>query len=193
MEFKHRNPKHDDDRHHELVSPDQIDFADGWNEELWLDFLEVWEVWHLNDMQAGCEHQRTLWDSKKKVEIVTYRMTSEVLSRQNKIESAMMESAKKTGKAELTDSEQEILSLPWEIKGPERRDLVASGNYEEKGRETKAVGWLYEKDHPEGILCKPCPECGYKYGSAWLEAELPDSVVSFIEGLPEADRTPYWC
>lgn len=30
----------------------------------------------------------------------------------------------------------------------------------------KALGWLRENEHPDGILCKPCPVCGYKYGTS---------------------------
>lgn len=33
-------------------------YAPGWNAELEKQFREVWQKWHLNDMRAGCEHQR---------------------------------------------------------------------------------------------------------------------------------------
>lgn len=39
---------------------DAIEFADGWDQELWFKFLEVWDRWHLNDLRSGCEHQRAL-------------------------------------------------------------------------------------------------------------------------------------
>ena len=32
----------------------------------------------------------------------------------------------------------------------------------------------------------------YSYGSAWLREELPDSVVAYLESLPDADMTPAW-
>ena len=35
-----------------------------WPRKRILKLLSIWERWHLNDMQAGCEHQRTLgWTS----------------------------------------------------------------------------------------------------------------------------------
>lgn len=65
MEFAHRNEKDNDKRYNELIEPKDINFAPQWNAEMWLDVLDVWKEWHLNDMQAGCEHQRGLgWTYK---------------------------------------------------------------------------------------------------------------------------------
>ena len=65
MEFKHRNSADDDKRYAgSLIKPEDFRFAEGWNEDLWFDFLEVWKRWHLNNMRAGCEHQRALgWEA----------------------------------------------------------------------------------------------------------------------------------
>ena len=63
MEFKHRNDADDDARYSELIRPEQFNFAKGWDASKWLDFLDVWKKYHLNDMHAGCEHQRALgWE-----------------------------------------------------------------------------------------------------------------------------------
>lgn len=85
--------------------------------------LEIWDRWHLNGLQAGCEHQR----------------------------------ARGWGKTELT--------LP--------------------SSEKKLSGWVYPTEHPEGVLCKPCPVCGYKYGSAWLREELPQEIIDEIKSWGE--------
>lgn len=61
-----------------------------------------------------------------------------------------------------------------------------------KRTETKTLGWLREDEHPRGMLSKPCEECGYKYGSAWLSEDVPTEVLEFIQALPEADREPEW-
>ena len=58
MEFAHRNPADDDKRYGKLISPSEIVFATGWDAKTWLDLLDVWKQWHLNDMQAACEHQQ---------------------------------------------------------------------------------------------------------------------------------------
>lgn len=62
--------------------------------------LAVWDHWHLNDVQAGCSHQREM-------------------------------------------------------------------------------GWRNYDKHPG----EPCPICGYKYGSAWLYAPLPQDVIDFVQPL----------
>ena len=63
MEFKHRDPKDDDARYNALITPEQFKYAPGWDTDKWLKFLDIWKRHHLNDMQAGCEHQRALgWD-----------------------------------------------------------------------------------------------------------------------------------
>jgi hypothetical protein len=37
---------------------DTFKFAEGWDRVKAFQFVEYWKEWHLNDMQAGCEHQR---------------------------------------------------------------------------------------------------------------------------------------
>ena len=43
---------------------------------------DIWNKWHLNDMRPGCEHQRAEWDTSEKVEVITYRLTSDALKDQ---------------------------------------------------------------------------------------------------------------
>ncbi len=35
-----------------------IKFAKGWNNLKLKGFLNIWDRWHLNDLRAGCQHQR---------------------------------------------------------------------------------------------------------------------------------------
>ena len=37
-----------------------------------------------------------------------------------------------------------------------------------------------------------CLDCGYKLGTEWKREELPTSVVTFLNALPETDQTPSW-
>ena len=63
MEFAHRNPADNDARYSSPLR--LVEFAAGWNEELWLEFLDVWARWHMNDARAGCEHQIAEgWDKR---------------------------------------------------------------------------------------------------------------------------------
>ena len=56
----------------------------------------------------------------------------------------------------------------------------------------KALGWLYPKEHPDGLLCRPCPTCGYEYGSKWLREEVPAEALAALQSMPETDITPAW-
>lgn len=58
--------------------------------------------------------------------------------------------------------------------------------------ETKGNGWVHPNEHPEGILGKACPVCGYKYGHAWKKEEVPADVIAWLEALPDTDITPAW-
>ena len=60
-----------------------------------------------------------------------------------------------------------------------------------EGDEEKS-GWVYQKDHKEGVLNKPCPTCKYKYGSDWLKEELPKRIIDFLEELPISKKIPIW-
>jgi len=56
--FEHRNALHNvDDEDTVLISPDDIEYADGWDAEKWLDLLEIWYLYHLWDGYVGM-HQR---------------------------------------------------------------------------------------------------------------------------------------
>lgn len=63
MGYDHRNPEDNDRRTDDPIKPEGIDFAPGWDKELWLDLLEAWARWHNNELHPGCEHQRALgWE-----------------------------------------------------------------------------------------------------------------------------------
>jgi hypothetical protein len=60
------------------------------------------------------------------------------------------------------------------------------------GGEKKEAGWVTPDEHPEGLLEKPCPVCGYKYGSAWNKESIPDDVLAWLYNLPDTKITPAW-
>lgn len=45
------------------------------------------------------------------------------------------------------------------------------------------LAWVTPAQHPDGLLTRPCPECGYPYGSAWLSEPLPAEVEAFVRDL----------
>lgn len=102
-------------------------------------FLDIWENWHLNDMRAGCQHQREAgWDEKR-----------------------------------IDDS------LPANSYG---KHFVGQST-----DSSNLLIWVSEDENSCGLLSKPCPVCGYKYGSSWLREEVPDDVIEFLNELPETD------
>jgi hypothetical protein len=118
-----------------LLSQDFLP-AYGWNADRVRELVAVWQRWHLNDMRAGCEHQRTTkWDS-----------------------------------------------LPIDPSKP----LNTYGKHFEGQRSDSwnMLTWVRPDEHPEGLLTKPCPVCGYKYGSAWQSEPLPPDIITYVENLP---------
>lgn len=166
----------------------------GWSADSIARFLETWKRWHLNDMRAGCEHQRTI-DVTRKIELVIYGITHEAQRDRDKaIAYAAKESA--SGRTpQLTETDRALVLLDdWfrDRFAPPDADSPLSGCFEAKKREQKAIGWVSPNEHPEGMLSKPCATCGYKYGSAWLYEEIPADVLVYLESLPDSPDQPAW-
>ncbi len=117
---------------------------DGWTAGMVSRLYDIWKLWHLNDMRAGCEHQRAAgWDKRP---IDPKKPTS-------------------TYGRHFDGQKQDSWNL---------------------------LGWVRRDEHPKGLMCEPCPECGYKYGSAWLKEEVPFAVLEWLRDLPDTDKTPAW-
>ena len=205
MEFWHRDTLQNDRRTTAPTKPSEITFAPGWTADKWLDFLDIWHKWHLNDMKAACKHQTGPdWDTGRELIIYHYRLRKEI--------DAAIRDAKHRAQACITSGETftptaeetrlanlnheitfEFAELPqhlardYEPNGPQY-----SGDHYNKASEKKNAGWVYPSEHPRGLLTKACPVCGYEYGSSWHKVEVPSSVIDFLHGLPDADKKPAW-
>ena len=49
------------------IDPSELNLATGWTSSMVKRFCKVWTEWHLNDMRAGCEHQRTAGWAKRRI------------------------------------------------------------------------------------------------------------------------------
>lgn len=163
---------------------------------LYSEILRLWELYHLNDMHPECEHQHAEgWHkiASKKVTLYHWRLTREASNEQKAAEKAAI-SALKAGET-FTPSEQQtfVSCLPYSLtthtdtppadiaKYYEPRKPLYAGD---KGHtETKACGWLREDEHPEDILSKACPVCGYKYGTSWVYFPIPADDEAIIYKL----------
>jgi hypothetical protein len=186
MGFAHRNPADDDKRYTEPIPPSKIRFAPGWNAEKWFDLLDVWKKWHLNDMQPGCEHQQDEGWGKEKIVIVSvdvdlWRVRGGV------------DTGKHSTVGRLIDKAMEAArrGVVYQPDGDAERSWI-DGKVVNIKTETKASGWVRESEHPQGVLMKKCPVCGYQYGSAWKKKSVPVEVIDWVKGLPDADRLPAW-
>ena len=110
-------------------------FAPGWNAERRDRLVSIMERWHLNDMRAGCEHQRAEgWDKRR----IDPSKPSNAYGRH------------------FTGQRQDSWNL---------------------------LGWVRPDEHPAGLLTKPCPVCGYRYGTEWKTEDLPGDVIAFVRGI----------
>lgn len=153
---------------------------------LFREIYRLWRLYHLNGMHPECEHQRELgWRQAagEYVNIFRYKLTREASSAQAKLKDAILDAAR-AGKAyQMTPEEMRLLSLEYFIKRPQELTAEEREYYAPYDHEKRMKGWLKPEEHPDGILCKPCPVCGYKYGSAWKYAEIPEDDLNRIKEL----------
>ena len=175
-----------------------------WNREMLDKFCDIWERWHLNDMNSCCVHQRELgWleAAKEPVTLYHYRLKREVYIAANKAKNAAI-SALKNGKIFVPTEEQTLLaSLPYSMDVYSPLDEKMALYYEPKRQlypgdsgatEEKTRGWVKFSESDLGILCKPCPVCGYQYGTAWQIEEVPQEIIDWLFALPDTKNRPAW-
>ena len=166
----------------------------GWTKPMLARLLEIWNEWHLNDMRAGCEHQRATWDISEKLTVTSYTWSTKFHKEREKAAKGNMSMAEYEYFAEVANR---VYSVTTDTKSPKYetdtvKDLLAEDWIKPGKTEEKLAGWVYEYEHPKGLLCKPCEVCAYKYGSAWLRVEVPDSVLIELQNFPYTDMRPAW-
>lgn len=171
-----------------------------WTVEMLKRFCEIWDEWHLNHMRAYCQHQKALgWDklAGKRVTLYNYHLRAEVFSEQRHLQNRINKLIGETGTATLTKEEKELWNLPiskktWEPLDDSRYEPQKKYDWNNGATEESTLGWLSPEEHPDGILEKPCPVCGYKYGTSWLKEDVPEDVLQFLYNLPDTTREPAW-
>ena len=165
------------------------------------EILRLWKLYHLNGMHPECEHQAALgWReiAAKKITLYHWRMSRDALEKQVAAKLAAVDALKCGQKFIPTKEQQFFASLDYslttsddvlpedkaEYYEPERASLYAEGR---RHTEVKELGWLRENEHPDGVLLKPCPVCGYKYGSGWKHFPIPKEDEAIIYKLLKTD------
>ncbi len=174
---------------------------DGWTREMLDKFCNIWDRWHLNDMNPCCEHQRSLgWleQAKETMTMYHYRLTAEARAKKNAAEQEALRHLA-AGETFVPTPEQVLFAgLPtWRETYSELGEGLAlyyepNANSIHGATETKARGWVRFDEDPHGILCKPCPVCGYKYGTSWKTEEVPQDVIDWLFALPDTTKRPAW-
>lgn len=168
------------------------------NNPVFSEILRLWKLYHLNDLHPECEHQHAAgWDklASKKVTLHHWRITREAMSKQDKAKKAAL-SALTAGETFTPTTKQTFFAglsyslTTWTETPPEelakyyepKKPLYAGDGGH---TETKALGWLKESEHPDGLLAKACPVCGYKYGTSWVYFPIPAEDEKIIYNLLE--------
>jgi hypothetical protein len=176
---------------------DITEYAEGWGKAEVARLREYWNAWHLNDMTPNCPHQvGPEWDTSRKINLIGYQRTKEAGrltsdAEAGKLSGRAYNKAKKVlfGLEKWHGESVNADAVPSEVSA-----LVAAGYLEpwhwDHIEKTVTAGWTDAT--LGGILSRPCPVCGYKYGSAWLKREVPAEVVAWLFALPESDAVPAW-
>jgi len=172
----------------------------GWNEEMLAKFCEIWKRWHLNDLNPCCQHQRALgWNelAKKEVTLQHFKLKSEVHSLQKAAEQAALNALRKGDSFTPTTEQVKYAALPYFLDIYRNLNAEDEKHYEpykslSGHQETRVLGHVKPDEHSDGILCRPCPVCGYKYGTTWQREEVPQDVLDWLFALPASSRKPAW-
>lgn len=195
MEFDHLNKAHNDRRYTDPIKASDLTFMKGWDQATWYKFLAIWADWHLNDMTAGCEHFTE--DTQKELTLTPLRPGPEY----HKARRAAEEGKLTPAEYQKYSKNVQIMEPAWlgsespkdsSLWSEAVKELIAADWLQIDKVEIKTAGWVDYREHPEGLLCRPCPVCGYKYGTAWLKRDLPAEVVTFLQSLPDTDVQPAW-
>lgn len=177
-------------------------YKDGWNKEMLQKLCDIWDKWHLNDMRAYCQHQKELgWDilAGTKVDIYHYSLNTIAYAKKKAAELAALTAMRNGETFTPTDEQRMDANMPYFLDLHHEATPEILENYEPyKGTihrthiESRFLGHLRPEEHPEGILTKPCPICGYGYGTKWLKEDVPQEIIDWLFNLPDSTREPAW-
>ncbi|MDH5645206.1 MAG: hypothetical protein OEZ01_04320 [Candidatus Heimdallarchaeota archaeon] len=187
---------------HLTKKQETIKLNPAWNKSMLAKFFNVWDEWHLNDLNPNCEHQIGPAWTRKNVTLYHFELNK-------KTENAILE-AKKQALQVLKDgnlfkpTKHQIVICALKSKIIHHTDklpktlnkyyapCVKKYDWQVGPQEIKSTNRLTEEEHPEGFMSKPCKVCGYKYGHGWKFKKVPEDIISFLKNLPTTDRIPAW-
>lgn len=158
---------------------------------VFLQILRLWELYHLNDMHPECDHQKELgWleEAKRQVHIYHWYLNEDARKLKRAAELKALEALKNgeifyPTKQDVFFANLETFCKTHTPETPEYYDINKDYITKKQKIDIKILGHTYQTEHPEGILCKPCPVCGYKYGNSWLYVPVPEDDEKIIYNL----------
>lgn len=177
--------------------------ANKWTDEMLQKFCDIWNRWHLNDMRPYCSHMKELgWlkEREEKVKVEEWTLSDDSYAKRHEAEKRAVDCLKEGKTFTPTEEETIYANLPYSINIYNNEDNPLKQYYHLKDKDSlghsythyETRGWLNYKDNPLGMICKPCPVCGYKYGSSWLTEEVPDDIIEWLSNLPDTTVEPAW-
>jgi hypothetical protein len=174
---------------------------------------EPYFQYHLNDLNAGCTHQKNLgWGNKRDIALTAFDCTTIQLDVLNadlakqvarkraewidaKLASTPVTTLLRAAGLEATIYNIEALASI----GPLTANFLENGSkfvdsFTQKLRKQVLAAMqrmacdaipdeTFRSQIFKDSLCAPCPECGYRYGTAWLYEPLPQSVIDWVNSL----------
>ena len=177
-------------------------YAEGWDRASVTKFLDIWNRWHLNDMNAATAEMRQAgWLEMASREIFKYSFsfTSAAYKERRELEDLAIEAAKSGVAAKLDDRQRRLLAAKsyCDLYGytqpdtPEFMELSKDILRDNRPKiERKTLGWVSVKEHPDGLLGRELN--GFKYGNAWYFEEVPAEVIAWLEALPPSAEPYPW-
>lgn len=149
--------------------------------------LDLWERWHLNDMNAGCEHQRAEGIVTEKITLTPLKWGVKFYAMKKAAESGEMDVDTYTTWRNMHDKVYALtinMDRPMDptLWGDDVHALINADmvQIDDKHIKTEPARHVPFKQHSQGLLSKPCATCGYKYGNGWLTEVIPDEVVTEV-------------
>lgn len=151
------------------------------------EILRLWKLYHLNDMHPECMHQAAQgWTDRAKemATLYVFTMIPEAIRERDSLKRRILTAAQNGEAWKTSPAEQLLLSLEYSITAEaETLPENIATFYRLKETKVQICGRLTPKEHSRGILGKPCPVCGYKYGHSWNYFPIPPEDEQIIYKL----------
>ena len=136
------------------------------------EILDLWQKYHLNGMNAWCNHKHEE-NSSEKIKLYKLRYNNEG-KRLSKIRDLGI------FKQFIEVTEQGMKNVPMALY-----ELSSYKSLGQTGIEEKTRGWIDYNEvlSPDGLLGKPCKTCGAKYGHSWYFHAIPQKDIERIQAL----------